>query len=91
MEAFQIVGAHGDLARAKLFAQTCLQAQVACYGEDADDTEKWKAMVEYPSRYVKKWYSNQWETSTDRIPNFCGKELELWLWARKADGTGEVV
>jgi hypothetical protein len=54
LEAFQIVGAHVGLARAKLFAQTCFEAQVACYGEDADDTEKWKAMVECPSRYVKK-------------------------------------
>jgi hypothetical protein len=39
---------------------------------------------------VVRSYSSQWDTSADRIPNFCGEILELWLWARKADATRKV-
>jgi len=85
-EAFQIVGGHGDLARARIFAGRYLEAQKACYGGDADDVEKWEEMFRSPLDYIEELLSDKWHNPIDQIPKDPGTEMEAWLWRRKAPG-----
>ena len=62
MEAFQILAGHGDMARAHLFARSYVAAQIACYGYDANDIDKWMEMVKVknPMAYVEEIFTAQW-------------------------------
>ena len=37
-DAFQVAVAHGDIARASIFAQRAYQARMVCEGEDSSET-----------------------------------------------------
>ncbi|KAE9368533.1 SET domain-containing protein [Stipitochalara longipes BDJ] len=86
MEAFQILAGHGDLARALHFAERYLEAQIACYGRDADEIEKWKGMVKDPITYVEELFSEKWRKSEDQIPTDPATDMDAWMWRRKAGG-----
>jgi hypothetical protein len=86
MEAFQIVGGHGDMARAKQFAMRYLEAQKVCCGGDDYDVKAWIGMVRDPAAYVRKDYSSKWASTVDCIPELSDEDLETWMWAQKAGG-----
>ena len=90
MEPFQIVGAHGNLARAKFFAKMYFEGQKECYGNDSPHLEEWKDMIENPADYIKNNYSTKWKTPIDGIPALSScpsyKHLVNWVWERKAAG-----
>ena len=86
LEAFRIVVAHSDLARAKHFARRYLEVQIACHGNDAEDIEKWKKLFDNRRKYIhnKSRPTTKWLSSIDGIPK--DPDLEVWMWSNKADG-----
>jgi len=88
LEAFQILAGHEDTARALYFAKRYLEAQVECYGQDADDIEKWQGMlkIENLTTYVEESFSDKWYNPVERTPTDHTLNMEAWMWARKAPG-----
>jgi hypothetical protein len=86
LEAFRIMVAHSDLARAKYFARRYLEIQIACHGNDAEDIEKWKKLFDNRRKYIHKNSrpTTKWMSSVDGIPK--DTHLEVWMWSNKADG-----
>ncbi|XMA20790.1 hypothetical protein WAI453_013581 [Rhynchosporium graminicola] len=50
-DAFQISIAHGDQARASMFAESAHEARVICEGEDSPETERVKALALNPAQH----------------------------------------
>ncbi|PMD38137.1 hypothetical protein L207DRAFT_62281 [Hyaloscypha variabilis F] len=67
MESFQVLIGHGDLARARQFARNYLEAQKACYGEDADEIGRWRGRIIQPMTYREEHFSEKWWNPMDRI------------------------
>jgi hypothetical protein len=81
-DAFQIAIAHGDQARAQVFAERAYRARVACEGEDSPTTQRFKALMQKPDLHENfAGYSSKWRTSkTARPRNLDDGAFEKWLW-----------
>lgn len=83
-DAFQVVLAHGDLARASAFMKLKIKFRRLYEGDDASDlTPEHNAWVERPqSHYVYRAISNQWSTSLSMRREEDSAGFEEWLWLR---------
>ena len=80
-DAFQIYIAHGDQARAKVFAERKHQLDIIHLGEDNPDTWESKDLAENPSKHNYFGLSSRWETAQDLVSEGLGTDaFEAWLW-----------
>ncbi|KAK8110284.1 uncharacterized protein PG998_006741 [Apiospora kogelbergensis] len=83
-DAMQVAAAHGDQARARVFAERGYRARLECEGEDSPDTRRVKRLMQEPSAIPSFGQCGmKWKTSKTAQP---GKEaigeegFEKWLW-----------
>ena len=82
-DAFQIAIAHGDQARAKVFAQRAYEARLCCEGEDSPLTIRMKSLVARPAGHRLFGTSSSWKLSEKMVPKTLeGEKFETWLWRR---------
>lgn len=82
-DAFQIAIAHGDQARAKVFAQRAYEARLCCEGDDGPLTARVKSLVARPAAHSLFGTSSRWRSSTKMVPKTLeGERFEDWLWRR---------
>jgi hypothetical protein len=82
-DALQIAIAHGDQARAKVFAQKAYDARLCCEGDDSPLTIRMKSLVARPAEHRLFGTSSRWRLSEKMIPKTLeGEEFEAWLWRR---------
>jgi hypothetical protein len=83
-DAFQVSIAHGDQARASVFADRAYTARVSCEGEDSPETQRVKSFVLKPATHLSfGMCSTKWKTSRKMIPK--GQDptqFQEWLFAR---------
>lgn len=82
-DAFQIAIAHGDQARAKIFAQRAYEGRLYCEGDDSPLTTRMKSLVARPAEHRLFGESSRWKSSEKMIPKTLeGEKFEAWLWRR---------
>lgn len=80
-DAMQVAIAHGDQARAKVFAQRAYDVRIVCEGEESPAAIKLKSLIAEPFMHQLYGTSMRWERSLNWIPHGLGKEeFEEWLW-----------
>ncbi|KAK8041488.1 hypothetical protein PG994_014495 [Apiospora phragmitis] len=81
--ALKIVVAHGDLARARAFAERGYRARIECEGEDSSVTQRVKGLMQGPSSHTFFGaYGTEWRSSKTAQPNreTVGEEaFEKWF------------
>jgi hypothetical protein len=84
-DAFQISIAHGDQARANIFAERSMQYRVVCEGEDSPEAKRMKGFVARPASHGSFWVgSRKWKTVKGLVSKGLDEaELEEWLWGGK--------
>ncbi|KAH8651191.1 hypothetical protein BX600DRAFT_441631 [Xylariales sp. PMI_506] len=82
-DAFQISIAHGDKARARIFAQRAYEARIICEGEDSPTIRLVKAYMESPdSHSTFGAYTMKWKNSEKFMPeDKASPEFQKWLWS----------
>ncbi|EEP78153.1 predicted protein [Uncinocarpus reesii 1704] len=84
-DALQISIAHGDEARAKVFAQRAHAVRVILEGEDSPETIRLKGIIENPSSHGLYGSSTDWAQSVKEIPTGLSEsDFDDWLWRQKA-------
>lgn len=80
--AFQICIAHGDQARATIFAQRAYEARVLCEGEDSPLTGKMKRLMEAPAGHQSyAAFSLRSRSKKNSLPKGVDDvEFDKWLW-----------
>lgn len=82
-DAFQIAIAHGDQARAKVFAERCYAARVLVDGEDSEDAAEARVFVERPSSHRLYGTTMKWKQGVGKVPTGLSEEaFERWLWKK---------
>jgi len=82
-DAFQIAIAHGDQARAKVFAQRAYEGRLCCEGDDSPLTARTKSLMARPAEHRLFGTSSGWKLSEKMIPKTLeGERFEAWLWRR---------
>jgi hypothetical protein len=83
-DALQITIAHGDQARAKVFAERAYAARVVVEGEDSPETRRLKSFMENPSIHRLYGTTKKWRQDSKKIPrDMCATDFEGWLWKKK--------
>lgn len=83
-DAFQISIAHGDQARAGVFAERAYKARVACEGEDSPATQRMQSFALKPADHdIFEEYSTKWKTKRNMIPKGLDTaQFEDWLFRK---------
>lgn len=82
-DAFQIAIAHGDQARARVFAQRAYEGNLCCEGDDSPMTVHTKSLVVRPAEHRLFGMSSRWRLPENMIPKTLeGERFEAWLWRR---------
>lgn len=82
-DALQISIAHGDQARAKVFAQRAHAYRVILEGEDSPETMRLAALIKKPDSHGLYGSSTTWEQPVKSIPQGLSEaDFEDWLWRR---------
>jgi hypothetical protein len=81
-DAFQVSIAHGDQARASIFADKAYQARVVCEGEDSPETQRVKAFALKPAAHATCGLcSMKWRTRKETVPKGLDVvQFEKWLF-----------
>ncbi|KAF2008485.1 hypothetical protein BU24DRAFT_437867 [Aaosphaeria arxii CBS 175.79] len=81
-DAFQISIAHGDQARASVFAKRAYESRVLCEGEDSPEAQRVRSLAMKPARHMSfELASRQWRRSKDMVPKSLDTEsFEKWLF-----------
>jgi hypothetical protein len=80
-DAFQIAIAHGDQARAKVFAERAFKLRLQCEGDDSPEVSRLKALVKSPKDHRLYGTTTLWKKSTKMIPkNLDEAAFDAWLW-----------
>ena len=77
-DALQTVIAHGDQARAKVFAERKYAARLSCEGEDSLGTLQIRLLTENPKSSSVVWGVEAVETKVSK--GLGDEESEKWLW-----------
>jgi hypothetical protein len=77
--AFTVLVAHGDQARASVFAQRIVDLFVVCEGDDSPNVEIAKGYVEGPDKHEAYGETMKWKRALTRVEKK-GKNFEDWLW-----------
>ena len=83
-DAFQIAIAHGDKARAKIFAERAYAARVIAEGDDSPDTMKLKRLAERPTEHLSYGIFGNHSRSVASTTRKDGEGLENWLWMQSS-------
>ncbi|KAH7081257.1 hypothetical protein BKA63DRAFT_530376 [Paraphoma chrysanthemicola] len=82
-DALQITIAHGDQARAKVFAERAHGSRLVLEGGDSPETKRVKGFLERPSTHRLYGTTMKWRQGVEKIPKGkSAEEFELWLWRR---------
>lgn len=83
-DAFQISIAHGDQARASVFAERSYRSRVICEGEDSPETQRVKSFALKPAAHCTYGIcSMKWKTTRAMMPKGLNEaQFEEWLFAR---------
>lgn len=84
LDAAQIVIAHGDLARGKIFAERAVSSWLVMAGDDSTEVVQYGQWSRDPSHLELYGLSMKWKTAVSEKP--AGLDLnafEDWLWRRK--------
>ncbi|KAK7424096.1 hypothetical protein QQX98_000706 [Neonectria punicea] len=81
-DAFQISIAHGDQARAAVFAENAYRSRVECEGEDSPTAQNMKALMQNPTSHASFGAcSMRWKTTKKSVPKgLDADEFKKWLW-----------
>ncbi|CAF9915216.1 MAG: hypothetical protein GOMPHAMPRED_000661 [Gomphillus americanus] len=81
-DAFQICIAHGDQARARVFADRAYKARVICEGIDSPEILKMERLSKTPAMHPSfEMYSTNWELEKSLVPkSLDGPAFETWLF-----------
>jgi hypothetical protein len=81
-DAFQISVAHGDQARASVFAQRSYEARLICEGNDTPEAKRAQALAMKPSDHPSfEICSSRWQTDKDEVAYSLKAEVfEDWLF-----------
>ena len=80
-DAFQTVIAHGDEARAKIFAEKAYVTRLCCEGEDSPATLQMEALARTPKGHRLFGMSKLWKQNEKRVPKeLTDDEFDKWLW-----------
>ncbi|TPX13347.1 uncharacterized protein E0L32_006320 [Thyridium curvatum] len=85
-DAFQISIAHGDQARASVFAERAYEARVICEGEDSPSTQRAHSLaLRPPDHFSFGLYSMKWKTTREDIPKaLTTAQFEKWLFREQS-------
>lgn len=85
-DAFQISIAHGDQARASIFAERVYKARVICEGEDSPATQKAKSFALNPADHDSyELCSMKWKTTREMVPKgLNAMQFEKWLFREQS-------
>jgi hypothetical protein len=83
-DAFQICIAHGDQARASVFAERSYQARVLCEGEDSPEAARMKSLARRPATHPSYGVgSRKWKTSKAMVTKSLNRaQFDAWLFQR---------
>jgi hypothetical protein len=81
-DPFQISIAHGDQARASIFAERAHKARVICDGDDSPETLRVKSLALKPADHSSfEVYSSKWRTTRNSIPEGLDTvQFDKWLF-----------
>ncbi|KAH7385096.1 hypothetical protein BKA64DRAFT_712220 [Cadophora sp. MPI-SDFR-AT-0126] len=84
-DAFQISIAHGDQARASIFAERAYKARVICEGEDSPETLRVKSLALNPALHSSfEAYSRKWKSARDSVPkDMDTMRFDKWLFRQE--------
>lgn len=85
-DAFQISVAHGDQARASIFAERAYKARVICEGEDSPGTLRAKSLALKPANHSSfSAFSTEWETTREMVPKSMDTtQFNKWLFREES-------
>jgi hypothetical protein len=90
LDAAQIVAAHGDLARARVFTERAVAGWIVGGGDDSPKVLKNKQLARDPSGHGTYGYSAAWKSTVDDVPqDLLPDEFEDWLWKREKKSKSE--
>lgn len=75
-DAFQMVIANGDQARARIFAERCYESRMVVEGADSEDALRAKALVEGPARHRVYGMTMKWKQAVGKVPGGLDEEGE---------------
>ncbi|KAI0203282.1 hypothetical protein F4808DRAFT_467377 [Astrocystis sublimbata] len=82
-DAAQIVLAHGDLARGRIFAERAVSGWRTSGGSDCTQVLQHSRLAHDPSTFEMYGWSTKWTTAMDEVPSGLEQDaLEDWLWKR---------
>ena len=82
--AVQLSLFHSDEARASVFAERAYAALLICVGEDGENAQEMKALIDSPASHADfgsisgRWRSNRYDAPRGR--NLGKSHFEDWLW-----------
>ncbi|MCJ1394080.1 hypothetical protein MMC18_006958 [Xylographa bjoerkii] len=80
-DAYKIVIVHGDVARAKIFAEKAYESRVWCEGADSPQAQFMKGYAEQPKGHGSYRANGKWKSKEKKVPkNMKEEEFEKWLW-----------
>ncbi|KAF9767899.1 hypothetical protein IL306_014868 [Fusarium sp. DS 682] len=83
-DAAQIVAAHGDLARARVFTERAAAGWLVVEGNDSPKVLKTKQLARNPSSHATYGNSAAWKTAVSDVPQgLDSTDFEDWLWKRE--------
>ncbi|KAF1981467.1 SET domain-containing protein [Aulographum hederae CBS 113979] len=84
-DAFQVCAAHGDQARASVFAERSYQARVICEGEESPETQRMKALALRPKDHASfGLLSMTWKLKRQTVPTgLDAMKFEKWLFRER--------
>ncbi|KAF2703655.1 SET domain-containing protein [Pleomassaria siparia CBS 279.74] len=81
-DAFQVCIAHGDQARASVFADRAYKGYVICEGENSPEAQRVKSLGLKPAAHVSfELCSTKWKTTRGMVPKSLDSvQFEKWLF-----------
>ncbi|KPM46529.1 hypothetical protein AK830_g110 [Neonectria ditissima] len=85
-DAAQISAAHGDLARARVFAERAAAGWLVLKGDDSPFVLQIKKLSQDPSKIKLPGGLTTWKTAVNDVPQgLDALEFEVWLWRREEE------
>jgi hypothetical protein len=83
-DALQISIAHGDQARAKIFAERAYRERSLLEGDDSPEAKRLGGFVDRPSLHRLYGTTMKWKQGQEKVPrDKSAEESEAWLWKRR--------
>lgn len=84
IDGAQIAITHGDLARARIFAERAVLGWIVLEGDDSSQVLQYRALIQDPSKHELYGTTMKWKTAVDDIPvGLDSEKFDDWLWRRK--------